>query len=443
MQVCLINIPDSNSLDPKLDPPLGLMYLSSYLRKNGITCEILDLTFYSKRIWDSILAQHKAKIYGLTVYTTNFIDSIMVSKFIKKAHPKSKIVFGGTHPTFSPVSIIQNPEIDFIIFGEGEATLLELTQKLDEPILYSSILGLGYKTSTPYGIRAFSLNNTRETLDINKIPAPDRETIPLKNYTRKVDGELSTPFMTARGCAYNCNFCCSKMFWGKPRFLKSSLVDRELKTIYEMGFKAVHCWDDTFTLKKGKHLDNILGSLKKYDFIFRCNGNLRIDTKPVLQKLYDAGCKEYAVGIESGDQKILDIINKGTTVKRNKQVIKWCKDIGLPVKAFIMVGNPGETWDSVKKTVEFIKEVEPEYYTLSSFTPLPGSVFFHDKEKYDIKIRTTNTNEYFNVGRQNEGGMTHDVGEMTAEELKEARKYMLNNLPKQTGKLQDYYEKVK
>ncbi len=136
-------------------------------------------------------------------------------------------------------------------------------------------------------------------------------------------------------------------------------------------------------------------------------------------------------------------MKKGTTVERNKQVLQWAKEIGLPVKAYIMVGNPGETWDSIEKTVQFMNETNPEYYTVCNFIPLPGCNFYHNAEKYKIKFITKNWDEFFVLGRQNEGGSTHETEFMTAEDIKKAREYLLKHIPKQCGPyLQDYYKEV-
>ena len=437
MKICLINPPDLNSLDPKLDSPVGLMYLSAYLKKNGFECEIIDLAFYEKSKWKNIIKNHPADLYGLGVYTASVEISNTINKIIKTEYPESKIVWGGPHPTFDLEGVFKNyPEVDFIISGEGEETLLEFCRNFNRPKIYDKISGLSVRNSNV-------MKQPRPLIkNLDDMPFPDRDSVPIYEYTRTVDGIKSVSIMTSRGCAYNCRFCCSKKFWLYPRFQSAEFVFKEIELIKRMGFKAFHCWDDTFTLNH-KRLFEILNKIKKLKMIFRCNGDLRRDTKEILQKLYDAGCREYAVGIESGDQRILDAINKQTTVERNKQVLQWAKELGLSVKAYIMVGNPGETWESVEKTLKFIKETGPEYYSVFNFIPLPGCEFYSNPSKYKIKIKKRNWSEYFMLGKQNEGGLTHDTEFMTAEEIAEARLYLLKNLPKQKGKLQKYYEKLK
>lgn len=437
MKVCLINLPDAHSLDPCLDPPLGLMYLSSTLKSNNIECEILNLSFYPKSQWWQLIESCPASLYGLTVYTPSVYEANIVSKAIKSIHPNSNIVWGGPHASFCAIDIASHyPEVDFVIFGEGEETLLELCQKFDTPYKYGEIAGLANRQD-----KFFFISNMRSLIkNIDTISLPDRS-ISLKDYTRKVDGISATSIMTSRGCYGKCNFCDSHFYWKYPRYHSVERVAQELQQIKDIGYSAFYSWDDIFTTNH-ERLYKILDEIKQRNLSFRCNGDLRLDTKEVLQKLYDSGCKEICFGIESGDQRILDIMNKHMTVERNKQVLQWAKEVGIPVKAFLMVGSPGESWESVKNTINFIKETGPEYYTIFNFTPLPGSAFFNNPEKYKIKFRTKDWNQFFNVGGQNIGGLTIDTEFMTAEEIGEARKMMIAELPAQKGKLQDYYKKV-
>jgi len=437
MKVTLFNLPDSNSLDSRLDPNLGEMYLSAILNKYNYECNIVDLSFFEKSQWSKLIESTEADLYGMTVYSASLSEADAVSKLIKSYHPESKIIFGGTHPTFCAPQVFAGiPEVDFISFGESEGTILELAEKFNQPSLHQTIRSLGIRTDN-----TFFVTNQRPLIkDLDQLPPPERSET-LHSYTRKVDGVPSTSIMASRGCPYDCKFCCSKYFWQHTRFHSLARINQELSQIKSLSFNAVHFWDDTFTINP--NFQGILESLKSHNFVFRCNGNLRNDNKKSLQALVNAGCREYSVGIESGDQRMLKLMNKCTTVERNKQVLQWTKEVGLPVKAFIMVGYPGETWESVQNTINFIKETNPEYYTIFNFSPLPGSDTFANPELYNIKFRHHNWDEYFMCGKQNEGGCTIDTEFMMGEEIVEARKMLIAELPPQKGKLADYYKNVK
>jgi radical SAM superfamily enzyme YgiQ (UPF0313 family) len=414
MKVCLINIPDTNSLDDRLDPPLGLMYLSSILKQNNIDCEILDLAFYTN--WDSIIKNLAADLFGLTVYSASFNKALKINKLIRQHHPNAKIVWGGPHPTFCKDQV---DNVDYIVLNEGERSFLTLCR--------------------------FPNNNTKYLKsplikNLDDLPKPERDKNLFK-YTRKVNGLPSTSIMTSRGCYSNCLFCGSRLFWHYPRKHSNSRIIEELKEIKDLGYDAFHCWSDIFTLNH-KTLYDLLKEIRKLNFYFRCNGDLRRDTKELLQELYKSGCREICYGIESGDQRILDIVNKNSNVERNKLVIKWAKEAGISVKIYLIVGSPGETWESVRKTIDFVKETKPDFYTIFNFVPMPGSPFYHNYEKYNIKFRTYDWDQFFNIGGQNIGGMVVDTEFMTAEEVSQARRMMLSEMPKQQGILQDYYKKL-
>jgi radical SAM superfamily enzyme YgiQ (UPF0313 family) len=439
MKVVLINLPDMHSLDPMLDPPLGLMYHSSALKINNIDCKIIDLSLYPQKEWFDVIKSNPADLYGITVYTPSVYTAYSATTIIKYTHPNAKVVWGGPHPTFSAIDIsVHYPKVDFVIFGEGEQTLLELCQKFDSPYKHGEIMGLANRQD-----KMFFISNMRPLIrNLDELPPPERNSDFLHNYTRKVDDLQATSIMTSRGCYGSCNFCDSKFYWKYPRQHSVQRVAKELDELQSLDYQAFYAWDDIFTTNHYR-LYQILDEIKKRKMIFRCNGDLRLDTKEVLQKLKDSGCREICFGIESGDQRILNIMNKKMTVERNKEVLKWAKEVGIPVKAFLMVGSPGESSESVKNTIEFIKETGPEFYTIFNFTPLPGSEFYNNPEKYKIKFRTKDYRQFFNIGGQNIGGLPIDTEFMTAEEIAEARKMMIAELPKQKGKLQDYYKKVK
>lgn len=410
MKVCLINLPDAQSLDPKLDAPLGLMYISAYLKKNGTQCEISDWSIDNTMRW--------ADIYGITINSPSFNRAIKLAQLLKKWNPKCKTVAGGPHPTADPWRTWTTGVFDYVVMGEGEQVMVDIANG-----------------TAPTGI----LKGIE--LDIDHYPFPDRKAVPIDDYTRKVAGIQSCSMITSRGCPYKCVFCSSHLMWDKVRFRSAESVIEEIRQIYNHGFRAIHFWDDTFTLKPSR-LDKVLDAIRDLGLIFRCNGNLRKDTPWLLKRLYKAGCREYCVGVESGSQKILDIIGKGTTVKRNLKTIKAAKATGLTVKAYLMVGSPGEDWSTISQTAMFMKKAQPDQWTLFNFIPMPGCDVYENPEKYKIKLDDVAWEERFCIGGNNVGGLTHETEMMSKEEIEQARQFLLSYLPKQKGKLQDYQKMI-
>lgn len=227
----------------------------------------------------------------------------------------------------------------------------------------------------------------------------------------------------------------------KVRFRSIENVINELKEIiYKYDIHSFVFYDDTFTLRQDLYI--LLNEIKKLNIEFRCNGDTRRNTHETFKRLYDAGCREIDFGIESGSQYILNKIHKGTKVWQNQLAISNAKKAGLFVKAFIMVGNPGESWKTVNETIDFINYTRPDYWSVFNFVPLPGCDIFINPNKYGIRIKTLDWNEYFNLQGNNVGGLTCETEHMTIKDIKDARDYMIKKLYPQTGPLQKYYEKL-
>jgi anaerobic magnesium-protoporphyrin IX monomethyl ester cyclase len=278
---------------------------------------------------------------------------------------------------------------------------------------------------------------------LDTLPAPNREILKENKYTRKVYGHAATSVLTARGCSFNCAFCCKNIFGSKIRFRSPENVENEIKQIIkDYGIKSFLFYDDTFTLQRDRLYD-LCQRLSKLDVIFRCNGDARHNTYDDYIRLYQAGCREIAFGIESASQMILDKINKGVTVEQNRQAIREAKKAGLLVKAYLMIGSPGETRQTIQETMKFIQETNPDQFTLFNFIPLPGCAIWKDPQKYNIKIVNQDFKNYFNIASNNQGGLVAETQELNVKDLRELRQDFVTFLNKkgQSGPLQDYYNK--
>ena len=303
------------------------------------------------------------------------------------------------------------------------------------------ILGITYKDKNGKILR----NAPRPLIpDLDSLPFPERGLLDMHAYTRKVYGQKATSLITSRGCPYNCSFCCKDTFGSRVRYRSVDSVLSEVKSnIDTYGIRHFLFYDDTFTLKR-KRLHLLCKEFEKLNIIFRCNGNARYNTYEDYQALYDGGCREIAFGIETGSQKILNLINKGTTLKQNKDAIKNAQKAKLIVKAYLMIGNPGESRETVEETKKFIAEADPDQFTLFTFVPLPGCDIWKNPGKYGIKIIDRNFEQYFNIAGQNEGGLVIETETLKPADIKELREELLDFLRSrgQRGKLQDYYKTI-
>jgi anaerobic magnesium-protoporphyrin IX monomethyl ester cyclase len=434
MKINLINLPQPDSLDDKLDPPLGLMYISAFLEKHNIFSEIIDLPFVKRKDWQDKIGI--ADFYGITVYSASLYLAKEVAKIAKSNNPQAKIVIGGHHPAaLGEEALKDEANFDVVVMQEGEITMLELAK--GKP--FNEIQGIIYRDKVH-----IHRNRQRALIrDLDILPMPNRKILKKNKYTRKVYGNVATSVITSRGCVYNCAFCCKNIFGSQVRFRSSENVENEIKQIIkDYGINSFIFYDDTFTLQR-ERLYDLCQRLSKLDVIFRCNGDARHNTSEDYIRLYQAGCREIAFGIESASQTILDNIKKGVTVEQNRQAIMEAKKAGLLVKAYLMIGAPGETRQTIQETMEFIQETSPDQFTLFNFVPLPGCAIWNDPQKYNIKIVNQDFKNYFNIAGNNQGGLVIETQELSVKDLSNLRKDFVAFLNKkgQFGPLQDYYNK--
>lgn len=437
--ICLINPPHEGSLDTLLDPPLGLMYISSLLKELGHDVKMIDLSFCeSKFDWfDVIKSAGHCDLYGITVMTASYYNSLLIRDIIKEINSLNIVMVGGAHPSSLPEETKR--DFDIVIVGEFENVIFKVLNYI-KYVHYNNNTISNY---IKYLCSPIIFYGDNDRYDINKIPLPDRNSLPIEKYTRLVNGNTATSIIASRGCSYNCSYCINsgKVRKDKVKFRNIDSVIDELKFLIDTyNYKSFIFYDDTFTINP--KIYELLDKIKELNITFRCNGNARKDTYAKFLKLYDAGCREIDFGIESGSQTILDSINKGVTVEQNKYAILNAKKAGLTVKTFLMVGSPGETWETVEETIRFMNETSPQLYTLFNFVPLPGCEIWNDPESHNIKIINDDWRQYYNIGGNNIGGLVIETKEMSSYEIGEARQYMLLKFPPQTGSLQKYYNKL-
>jgi len=420
----LVSLPYPDSLDDKLDPPLGLLYIAAVLERNNYKVEIVDLAFIPRDQWGTAIG--KPDILGVSIMTPTLHVAKEVLQIAKHNNPKTIVIAGGPHPSCLPFDMIKEG-FDAAVIGEGENTFLDLVR--------------GQQHSDFY-IKKHPIIKSLP-VDVNTLPLPARHLVNLKAYTRKVAGEPATTVITSRGCPYTCAFCDKTVHGEGTRFRNISNVTSEIKgVIREYGIHAFKFDDDTFTVNR-KRLNELLYELRELNIVFRCQGNARTDTLHDFISLQKAGCREIIFGVESGSQLILDKIHKQVTVGQNRLSILNAKKAGLTVRANLMVGNPGETWKTVEETLNFIKSTEPQQWIISNFIPLPGCPIWNNPSAYGIKIMETDWKQYFTMAGKNQGGLTHATEAMSMADIAAARAYLIKNLPPQQGPQQNYSKELK
>lgn len=346
------------------------MYLSASLEREGHAVSIIDLA--GRSTWREIAPTLDADLFGITCVTPNFKTVQEISSLLPKDKP---LIVGGVHPTFLPQDVLANIRCDAVVQGEGEVVVLQLIEDLRNGALKRIYNG---------GI-----------VPVESIPKPSRHLVNLHDYTP--GGEHTTPVYTSRGCPYNCSFC-SKISGQIYRVLPVHQVMEEIEHVMALGYRHILFGDDDIGIHP-ERLKLLLKAVTPLKLKFRLNQDARLIDEESLALAAQAGCTEISFGIESGSQRMLDLMNKRTTVEANKKAILLTKETGMKAKAYFIVNFPGENEMSVSEALEFAEETKPDKWLLSSFAPLPGSDTFSNPGKYGITWMSPDWEDYYLVGK--------------------------------------------
>jgi len=337
--------PDSPFLEAKtMFPPLGIMYISSYLKHFGQTVQCLDMALGHKP------EDAESDLIGISFTTPQREPAFELIRHFKREG--NTVVVGGPHPTHMEQECI-NAGADKVFKGHGEHDLLEWM--------------VGTKVSR---------------LSIDDIPYPDRDCLPIHEYVQFINDLPATAIMAARGCPFNCSFCSQVDKRYLPQSSEKTIAEiRFVREKYE--FRGLTLYDDCFLIDKQRLFD-ISEALKHEDMRFRCFARTSSVTDEKAEMLAKMGTVAVGLGVESGSEEILKINMKGTTRKKNTEAIKSLQKVGIEAKAFLIVGLPGESPDTVRETLSWIEEARPDAVGVSVFQPLPGSAIFNNPSKWGI-----------------------------------------------------------
>ena len=335
-------------------------------------------------------------LVGIYTNTSNYYAVSKLTSEIKKAKKSQKVVLGGPHPTFLPKDTIEETVADYCVIGEGEETLLELVQYIDTPLQHSNseglekINGLVFRRSDSLIV----INRPRKRIDdLDNLPFPAVHLLPqLSKYKLYLLHYKRLPYMTlitSRGCPHKCTFC-ETPFGKLVRFHSPDyVVDYIAYLANQFGVKELHFCDDTFTLDE-KRVVAICDLIKKrnLDVTWYANVRANIKDRNIFKAMKGAGCWICAVGVESGDPEILHLIGKQITIE---EIMATCDSVlkaGLILKSFFILGNPGETLETIEHSIRFAISLKAHYPVFSLMTPYPGAKLWETAEKYGTFDRT-------------------------------------------------------
>jgi anaerobic magnesium-protoporphyrin IX monomethyl ester cyclase len=360
-------------------PPLGILYISSHLRKKGVQVEVFDSTFGSRDQLFEVLRHGPPSILGVyanLMTRSNVLDILRVAK-----ESGWGTLVGGPEPS-AYIPEYLNAGADVVVIGEGEVTVEELIPALragSREALHG-VDGIAFRNSEGDIIQT----KPRQQLpDIDTQPWPDREAIDVAQYVetwRKHHGMGSVSLITARGCPYHCRWCSHEVFGKTHRRRKPASVADELEWLIER-YQPDMAWmaDDVFTIHPG-WLSQYAGELKRrhlrlpFECISRAD---RLNAK-VIETLAEMGCFRVWIGSESGSQRVLDAMERGVTVEQVQSAVALCRSHGIQTGMFLMWGYEGEELEDIEATVKHVKRTNPDIFFTTVAYPIKGTAYFSE-----------------------------------------------------------------
>ena len=364
--------------------PLGLLYLAAVAREAGYRVAIFDAMFQTgDDSFVEALERERPRVVGLSVLATVRAAALRLAHI---AHQYgAMVVFGGPDPTARPeyylgYRVDDEYPVDVVVVGEGEETLLELLPRLlDGKVAdLGGVKGLAYR-DVQGGIVRTPPRPLIEDLD--RLPLPARDLIDIESYRRawrNAHGFFSLSLIATRGCPYACAWCQKSVFGRSFRSRNPDLVAREMRLIKEQ-----------FAPDQLRIVDDVMGinrawvrawhdAVLRYDAVipFECLSRVDLMDEELARLLKEAGCRRIAFGAESGSQKVLDAMKKGTRVEQIHRAAELCRRYGIETYFYIMLGYPGETWPDILKTVALLRETRPDQFSSTIAYPLPGTEFY-------------------------------------------------------------------
>lgn len=369
----------------------GLAHLSSAAKAQGFDINLIDLRALSG--WDefrSELQKRRPSVAALTMMSVDYNPATEAARIVKEVLPDTVVVVGGPHPTIMVQEVAEIPQFDYVITREGEVTFPWLLGQL--------------QAGTPPENRVLE----GEMPDLDALPFPDRDLFlsEWKKYGYTLDSpevpfvpDLPAPFLTiiaGRGCKYNCNFCqpAERMLFGR-KVRKRSPINiitelEELRDRYQFASFMFH--DDCLT----ENREWVLEFCDLYEsrgfrqpFFCQSRADIIARNEDMVQRMAQVGLKGYFIGFESGSDRVLKFLRKGTTREKNLAAARICRKYGIKIWANYMLGLPTETQDEVRETISMLKEIDPDWYSPAFYTPHPGSDLYDYCIEHDLSLITS------------------------------------------------------
>ncbi len=437
MRIALINPRFRLPIDTRTAPHLGLAYLSAVSERRGDEVMIFDCDIETEPVTEFV-QRFRPHIVGITANTPQVKQAWRTAKQIKEVYD-CPIVLGGPHVSVLPEESCEKPYVDIVARGEGEDTWVDICNRLEQYLqdqpeyhgdaffhpeneIFRDCLGISYKTSDGQ----IHNNPDRPTIaDLDSLPFPAYHLFKMDRYTNlqpatdHVDGARSFSIMTSRGCPYRCTFCSQSIMPIKWRSRSPESVLAEWRHLVEkFDAQEIGVLDDSANIrvKRLEEMANLIieNNLNHVSWIFVNGIRANLASKELLALLKKAGLKRTAFGVETGDQEIMKTIDKKIDMDTIRQAFKNAKEVDLETIGFFIIGLPGETRESMQRTIDFAIELDPLIANFSMMTPYPGTKVY-EIVKRQGRFLINDWEDYVFFEQQ----ARYEMGEMTAELVEE------------------------
>jgi len=353
-------------------PPLGVSYIAATLQQAGHDVQLMDCTFMDRNDALQKALDTKAEVVGIYCMATLLDECFWFAEQLR-THCRL-LIAGGPLPTCDPKPFLEH--FDVVVRGEGEQTMQELLRAHEDASDLNAVAGIVYRKDanlifTPE--RSF-------TKELDRIPFPARGLLPNESYIRfgkKKYGYSITTVMSTRGCPFRCEFCSNVVFGGSYRERSPGNVVDEIEAALALGYDRISFADDVFTMKKDRVV-RVCQEIRRrgLHFNWECLGRVDALDYPTALEMKEAGCTRIFFGIESGNDQILELMNKKITTDEARRAVDAAHHAGLEVGAFFILCYPGDTNDTVLETLHFTTTLPLDYIGLSMPYPLPGTELY-------------------------------------------------------------------
>lgn len=337
-------------------PPLGLLYLAAMVdRVPGWEVQICDMSA------GDLLDQHhdSPDVVGITATTFTLRDTLDVAAQAKHKWPDAPVVLGGIHPTIYPNETAHLPNVDYVVVGEGEHTLMHHLDQMRQRT-------------------APTIMDSSGALEAAGLPVPARHLLDQRKYYSVLGTKShSTTMFTSRGCPFSCIFCHRKTMGRRWSSRTTNQVMDELWDIKKLGIDEILIYDDTFTVD-ARRVEEICDRItaENLQIVFDIRARVDTVTPRMLDKLKRAGCKRIHYGVEASSNEILESLGKGITMLQVTETFSNTREAGIETLAYFIIGSPGETAADIERTMHFARELKPEYCHFAIMTPYPATPLY-------------------------------------------------------------------